>query len=1338
MAAARYARSGLSTGDRAVNSAVDARDNARPDPPAECASKTPLSMSVIPQASPTQGAPEVPRFLSGGGAAARAIAAKDWATTPLGPIPAWPASLKTVVALVVRSRIAMVVMLGHDGTMIYNDAYAVILGERHPGVLGSGVRACWPEAAEFNGRVVETVLGGASLTFRDQPFALVRNGKETMSWFTLDYSPVLDDAERPTGVLAVVVETTDRVHAEQWLQGERERLRLMFEQAPGFVAMLRGPEHIFELANPAYLQLVGHRDVFGKTVRQALPEVEGQGFFELLDGVFRSGKAFTGGAIPVDLQRTPGAQPEQRFVDLVYQPVRDADGQVVGIFAQGFDVTDRVTAERAVRSGDARNRQILDSAVDYAIVAIDLAGKVTRWNEGAHRILGWTESEMLGHDIARFFTPEDRAADRPRLEMRAALASGIGNDERWHLRKSGERFWANGEMTPVRDDAGAAIGFVKVLRDRTDAHRAAQALRQSEERLRRAQEIGGVGTFTVDLLTNAVSGTREFFRIFGMPERQEVPAPEIEALVVPEDAALRSEAATRGSTTAPLDVEYRIRRADDQALRWIARKAEYERNDAGRAVRLVGAVQDITVRKAALLAAEESAAQFRVFAQALPNHVWTAPPSGLLDWFNDRVYEYSGVAPGMLDGQGWAAIVHPDDVEAAAREWGAALAAGSDYEAEFRIRRADGAWLWHLVRALPIRAADGAIVRWVGTNTDIHERMLAEAESTRDRNRIWRLSQELMLVCDFAGVIATVNPAATRLLGWTPDEMVGSTLAAFLHPDDLDATAAELDKLARGATTLAFENRYRTKDGTYRLLDWTAVPDGGYIHAIARDVTAERDAAEERERIWRSTNDLMGVADVGGRLRSVNAAWASLLGHDEALLLAQPLAQIVEPEDRPALAAVLARGASERARSAFELRMTHADGRHALVSWTAEPVGDLFYFVGRNITEQRAAESALRQAQKMEAVGQLTGGIAHDFNNLLQGITGSLNVLQKLNSMGRVSELDRFIGSAMNSARRAAALTHRLLAFSRRQPLEPRPVALNPLVESMEDLLRRTLGERIELKTALAGDLALTRCDPNQLESAILNLAINSRDAMPDGGTLVIETCNVVLDGLFADAEQGVLPGRYVCVNVTDTGTGMTADTIAKAFEPFFTTKPIGQGTGLGLSMIYGFARQSEGYARIYSEVGVGTTFKLYLPTFLGAAQPEDAPLDAGELQPADPEDTVLVVEDEPVVRTLIVGVLAELGYRVLEAADGPSGLRVLESRERIDLVITDVGLPGLNGRQMAEAGRERRPGLKVLFMTGYAENASFSTGFLDPGMSMITKPFSMDVLARRVRDIIR
>jgi signal transduction histidine kinase/ActR/RegA family two-component response regulator len=419
-----------------------------------------------------------------------------------------------------------------------------------------------------------------------------------------------------------------------------------------------------------------------------------------------------------------------------------------------------------------------------------------------------------------------------------------------------------------------------------------------------------------------------------------------------------------------------------------------------------------------------------------------------------------------------------------------------------------------------------------------------------------------------------------------------------------------------------------------------------------------------------------------------------------------------------------------------ELRQLNA-GLETRIAERTSDLEEAMQRLQRESAERQAAEEALRHAQKMEAIGQLTGGIAHDFNNLLQGITGSLDLLKLRLQLGKLENIDKLITGAMTSAQRAAGLTHRLLAYSRRQPLDPRPVKANQLIAPMEDLLRRTMGENIRIELVLAGGLWTTLCDPSQLESAILNLCINARDAMPGGGSLVIETSNAWLDESYA-AHEDVKPGQYVCISVSDTGEGMAADVLAKAFDPFFTTKPIGQGTGLGLSMIYGFARQSAGHAKLYSESGQGTTAKLYLPRHLGeAAAAEPVPQLRAEHQSRQGE-TILVVEDEPVVRALVLDVLDGLGYRTLEASDGAAALRILRTDARIDLLVTDVGLPQMNGRQVYDAAVATRPDLKVLFMTGYAENATLAQGFLQPGMEMMTKPFAMEQLATRIRKMLR
>ncbi|PQZ93242.1 hybrid sensor histidine kinase/response regulator [Pseudomonas trivialis] len=392
--------------------------------------------------------------------------------------------------------------------------------------------------------------------------------------------------------------------------------------------------------------------------------------------------------------------------------------------------------------------------------------------------------------------------------------------------------------------------------------------------------------------------------------------------------------------------------------------------------------------------------------------------------------------------------------------------------------------------------------------------------------------------------------------------------------------------------------------------------------------------------------------------------------------------------------------------------------------------------VEERTAQLRHNEEALRQSQKMEAVGQLTGGIAHDFNNMLTGIIGSLELLRRRVARGKLDDLDSLIDLGVTSANRAAGLTHRLLAFSRRQSLDSKPVEINQLVTSMGELLQRSINESIRLDMRLTEQLWTAEADPNQLESALLNLVLNARDAMPGGGSLIVETTNRHLDSVFTAAYGTLEPGDYVELSVSDTGCGIPESVMGRVFDPFFTTKPIGQGTGLGLSMIYGFARQSHGHVTLHSEVGKGTTVSLFLPRFIGQITAPEV-VDSALLPFANDGETVLIVEDDPAVRVLVCAVLKELGYSFVEAGDAISAMPIIESGQRIDLLISDVGLPGMNGRQLAEIGRQVRPGLKVLFITGYAEHAAVRGGFLDPGMQLITKPFTFDLLTAKVREMI-
>ena len=619
----------------------------------------------------------------------------------------------------------------------------------------------------------------------------------------------------------------------------------------------------------------------------------------------------------------------------------------------------------------------------------------------------------------------------------------------------------------------------------------------------------------------------------------------------------------------------------------------------------------------------------------------------------------------------------------------------------------------------------------------------------------WRVSQELLVVALPDGTIETVNPMWTTVLGYAPSEIVGQNFTQFTHPGDVEATLAVFAGILRQPLTVPHVYRFRHRNGSWHWLSWTGAFAGGKVYAAGRDLMPERQrehALRDAEEFTRLALDSVGGvgiwnADLQQGDYVCDAAIADLYGVDPVRgaggVPADEFLANVHPDDLAALGVEIARSLTNGKDMAFEYRLRHPNGtvRWVLSRWrthmddNGQPVRRTG--IGIETTSQRNLEEQLRQAQKMEAVGQLTGGLAHDFNNLLAGITGALDLMQIRIRQGRTAELERYMTVAQGAARRAAALTHRLLAFSRRQTLDPRPTNVNALVAGMEELIRRTVGPQIALEVVGTVGLWPTLIDAGQLENALLNLCINARDAMPGGGRITIETANKWLDHGAARAHD-IPEGQYLSLCVTDTGTGMTPELAAKVFEPFFTTKPMGEGTGLGLSMIHGFARQSGGEVRIYSEVGEGTTVCIYLPRYYGELDAEDAGLRIEADAPGGQGETVLVVDDEPSVRMLVVEVLQDLGYNAIEAGDSAAGLKLLHSDARIDLMVTDVGLPGgMNGRQLADAALERRPGLKVLFITGYAENSLIGNGHLRPGMQVLTKPFAIDALTERIREMI-
>ncbi|ADL00517.1 PAS domain S-box protein [Brevundimonas subvibrioides] len=1073
------------------------------------------------------------------------IRAFDWAATPLGPISAWPQSLRTATGLLVASPIPMVMLWGADGVMIYNDAYSVFAGGRHPDLLGSKVREGWPEVADFNDNVMKVGLAGGTLAYRDQALTLHRHGWPEQVWMDLDYWPVPDESGAPAGVICTVTETTERNH-------------LQARQA----ALLELNDAFRDLTDAGEIAYAG-----ASILARAL-------------GTTRAGYGLVDAAAgTVDIQR------DYRPADAVSLTGVVALADYGTFFPQllkgeAVVIDDVATDPRTAGSLEAMRHLGVGSTVNIPL--IEQGELVAIMYVGDVRPRHWTPAELaLMREIkARVRTATERA------RTAAELADSEGR-YRTLFDAMDEGFciiqFVDGPDGPLSD-------YVHITANRAAAKHAGLA--------------GVEGRSVRDLLGDEAADWVALY-----------------------EEVLR--------TGRPIRVEHELKASG----RWLEVAAF--RIEPPERLQVAVLFKDLTARKAAETALRQSEAQFRAFTQAVPNHVWASRPDGEIYWYNDQVYAYTGHAIGDLDGtDAWAGVLHPDDAPGAAEAWWVALTTGQPYRAEFRIRRADGAWRWFTVSATPVRDADGQITGWVGANSDIDDIRGLNAQleillagSKAERDRLWTLSADALARADYAGGLVAVNPAWTSILGWSEQELLTNPYANLINPDDADATLTALTRMGESGQAIRFENRILSKSGVWTPMGWTVTPEDDGVHFIA---------------------------------------------------------------------------------------------------------------VGRDMTEDKAreaalaqAQEALRQSQKMEAVGQLTGGIAHDFNNLLAGISGALELLSKRLSEGRLNGMERYIDAAQGSAQRAASLTQRLLAFSRRQTLDPKPTDVNRLINGMEDLIRRSVGPDVEVEVVGAGGLWATRVDPSQLENALLNLCINGRDAMaPDGGRLTIETSNKWLDERAA-RERELAPGQYVSLCVTDTGSGMTPEVQAQAFDPFFTTKPLGQGTGLGLSMIHGFVRQSGGQVRIYSELGKGTTLCLYLPRYQGSVEAGEDVAATAVVEGGHGE-TVLVIDDEETVRMLVAEVLGEAGYNVIEAPDGPSGLDILRSDRRIDLLVSDVGLPGgMNGRQVADAARVTRPDLKVLFITGYAENAAVGNGLLAPGMEVLTKPFVMGDLAAKVHDMI-
>ncbi|WEK43388.1 MAG: PAS domain-containing protein [Candidatus Sphingomonas colombiensis] len=948
----------------------------------------------------------------------------------------------------------------------------------------------------------------------------------------------------------------------------------------------------------------------------------------------------------------------------------------------------RTLAESAVilaphgRDAAVADAMLREAGFEAAVVR-DLRGLVSALRRGAGFAIV-TEESLRGadlRDLAKFISDQAEWSDFPFIVLTARGGGLERNAGAVRLLETlGNVTFLERPFHPT-----TLISLTRAARRarlrQYEARTRLEEIREGQERLRIALAAGGLGAWTMELKTDTLFASDDCKAHYGRGPDQSFTYDELWSAIHPEDRD-RMRTAVRHSieTGDDYNIEYRCV-WPDASQHWVQVNGQVENDLRGRPVRMVGVSRDITARHGI----ESRRNALLALGDGLRNMTHAADMSHLAAEIVGTTLCVTRAGYGIIDGvretisieRGWSS---PDiRTTAAVRHF-------RDY----------GSYIEDLKR--------GELVAIEDVRADPRTASaVARLEAMEVRAFV---NMPVVDHGDFVGLLYLSHKQARH---WRDDEL------AFVR-EVVDRTQAAIERrnaelsLAELAESLEQQVEERTR---------------------------------ERDRTWLNSQDLLAVIDSDGTFLAVNPAWTTILGWQPNEIVGHSHIEFSHPDDREN-----GRAAHEHAKievlRQYESRILHKDGSNRWFSWVASSEGDRVYASGRDVTAEKqaqleldATQEQLRQAQKMEAVGQLTGGLAHDFNNLLTGISGGLELIQLRLRQGRSGDVDKYVELAQAATKRAAALTHRLLAFSRRQTLDPKPTDINRLIVNLEEFLRRSVGPEIAIEVVGAVGLWTTLIDPNQLENALLNLCINARDAMPGGGRITIETANKWLDATAAQ-DRDLPPGQYVSLCVTDTGTGMSADTIDRAFDPFFTTKPLGEGTGLGLSMIYGFVRQSGGQVRIYSEVGEGTTMCLYFPRNYSdddsyqTREPRLVPL------PAADGETVLVVDDEPAVRALIIDVLKELGYNALEAGDGAAGLTLLKAHSDIELLVTDVGLPkGMNGRQFADAARVDRPDLKVLFITGYAENAVIGSGRLDPGMHVLTKPFAMDVLAKRIGDLI-
>ena len=1031
--------------------------------------------------------------------------------------------------------------------------------------------------------------------------------------------------------------------------------------------------------------------------------------------------------------------------------VRRPTGELEYFVAVVHDITGRKWAEDALRESEERYRRLAEVSPDGIIVHTD--GKVTFANPMMASILGASvPDEIVGREAIDFVPEDDRERVRRRRED-ADRGIAHGFHEGAYLRLDGATVPV--ERAIARISWQGKQSYLVVTRDITERKAAEQALRESEERFREFAESLPEIVFETDRNGNIAFLNRQGLRIIGYSEEEYRAGIPITDLALPEDrdrGRRNIERILKGEDTGP--TEYALMRKDGSTFPCMVHSARVMKD--GQPVGLRGMIFDITGREAVERALRESEAQMRLVTDGLPVMIVYIDRRHRVLFANRACAEQFGIDRDKIVG------MHLRDIRG--EEFYRInlpilerVFAGETVELDGERQSGDETMYFHAVR-IPHFDADGTVQGYFALVVDTTESKKAEIALRESAERLAQ-TQRITHLGSFEREFGTDklhwSDETYRILGYEPGSIEPGTelFLNCLAPSDRGMVAQSIERAKAGESTFDNECRVIRPDGEERVVRQTVeihLDDDGRptgLHGALHDITdlkkAEQARRETEDRflgLIQNSPSAIFLKDLDGRFDLVNPRFEEwygvkaeeIVGKTSYDVYPKEFADIYVAEDKQ-----VAESGEMRER---ELDVPFADGEIHSVLVTKFPVlaADATTIgigtINTDVTEQRRAEEQLHQAQKMEAVGQLTGGVAHDFNNLLTVILGNLEFIEtKLENdeKGR-----KFVGTAMRAVRRGSDLTQRLLAFSRRQPLSPTPTDVNALVSGMTELLHRAIGEAVEIETVRASGLWQAMVDASQLENAILNLALNARDAMPEGGRLTIETANGSIDHDYARHHAEVVPGRYVMVAVSDTGTGMTPEIVDRVFDPFFTTKEEGKGSGLGLSMVFGFVKQSGGHVNIYSEPGHGTTVKLYLPRTMEAS--EEVRETDGESAGIGQGETILVVEDDPDVRDYVTAALNALGYHVLDAKDGSTAIQVLESERKIDMLFTDIVLPGgMNGRAIADKARELRPEIRILFTSGYTENAVIHHGRLDEGVELLVKPYNQETLASRIRSIL-